>query len=147
MRGAQPFTYWKRPWHQWVVLGAAVVQVWALNEKILTYRRIQGAGVLTASEWENYAMQQQFSCMITALLAVIFTGVFLIGIFAKSKQAADLANCILWLCISAALTISLFVLRPPISGIGFMWLLIWIIALSASIYSIYLYQRKKHKPI
>lgn len=56
------FTYWKRPWHKWVILVAALLQLLCLWMNLQEYNRISDAGFLSASEWADYAAQKGLQC-------------------------------------------------------------------------------------
>ena len=50
MRNEALFTYWKRPWHKWLILAAAVLQLLSLWLDLRQYRQIVDARVFSAAE-------------------------------------------------------------------------------------------------
>ena len=60
MKTDNGFTYWNRPWQKWAVLTAAVLQLLCLWMNIREYNSISAAGILSASQWAEYAAQKAF---------------------------------------------------------------------------------------
>ncbi len=137
------FTYWKRPWHKWIILGVAFLQIWVLCYQLNNYHALLSAGIVHTPEWTDRALHQQFSCVTSASMAAVFLGTFVIGSLARSKQMAALADSALLLLITIGLALSMFVFRPPLRGVGLLWLLLLVVALACSGYSIGRCRRKK----
>ena len=92
MEHSNGFTYWKRPWYQWLILAAAILQLLCLWMNLQEYHDLSAVGILTGSAWADYAAQKRSQCALNGLLAACFSGHFLIGICAHSPKAARLAE-------------------------------------------------------
>ena len=92
MRNEAPFTYWKRPWHKWLILAAAILQLLNLWLNLRQYRKVADAGVFSAAEMASYTHDAALQCAFCGLMAACFFAALLIGLFARSKQAARLAE-------------------------------------------------------
>lgn len=79
MEHSNGFTYWKRPWYQWLILAAAILQLLCLWINLQEYHDLSAAGILTGSAWADYAAQKRSQCALNGLLAACFSGHFLIG--------------------------------------------------------------------
>ena len=102
MRQSDNFTYWKRPWHKWIVLAAALVQLLCLWTNIQEYRFVSGTEIFSSSGWARYAVQQGLQCALNGMMAAAFLGIFLIGIWTRSQRAARLAEGLLLLFLALA---------------------------------------------
>lgn len=94
------FSYWKRPWHKWVVLSAALLQLLCLWVNIREYKGVSGAGILSDFEWARYTAQKSLQFALNGLSAAGFLGIFSIGAAVRSQQAAWLAEGLLLLCMA-----------------------------------------------
>ena len=126
------FSYWKRPWHRWVILVVGILQLVALWLHIQEYRNLADVQerVFSAAEWEQIAAQQLMQCSISALLAAVFFSVFIIGHFSRSKRSARLADGIL--CVVLGLAWGAAGLLLPMrysTGDTVIWLVILLLAL------------------
>lgn len=81
----EPYSYWKKPWHPWLILGAAAVQLAVLGMSVRQYRRVAGAGVLSGAEWAAFAAQEQTRWAFSGMLAVCLLGMVLIGALVRSQ--------------------------------------------------------------
>ena len=63
---SENFTYWKRPWHPWLILAAGILQLLCLWMNVREYGNVSGAGVLSDLEWERYAAQKGLQCVCNA---------------------------------------------------------------------------------
>ena len=131
------YTYWKRPWHKWIILAAAVIQLLCLWMDIRKYRDISAAGVLSLSEWERFSAQQLFLCALNGLMAVCFLGIVSIGVLARSQKAARLAEGIFLLLLAAAWgaagpALHLF----SSNGKGIFWTFIWILMVGGAVFDL-----------
>ena len=86
------FSYWKKPWHKWMVLAVGAMQLPLLYTKIQDYKKIIKADIFSPQELSQYIMQQKFSCMVTILAAVCFFVTFLSVHFLKAKKPPNLLN-------------------------------------------------------
>lgn len=137
------YTYWKRSWHKWLILAAAILQLLCLWMNVREYREYAAAGILSASAWAVYAAQKIWQCALNGVMAACFSGVFLIGMFAQSQRAARLAEGVLLLLLAAAcggagMALHLF----SRSGKGLLWVLILLIALGGAAYDLWQYRKK-----
>lgn len=126
------FSYWKRPWHRWVILAVGILQLIALRLHIQEYRNLADVQerIFSAAEWEQIAAQQLMQCSISALLAAVFFSVFIIGHFSRSKRSARLADGIL--CVVLGLAWGAAGLLLPMrysTGDTVIWLVILLLAL------------------
>ncbi len=96
----EPYSYWKKPWHPWLILGAAAVQLAVLGMSVQQYRQVAEAGVLSGAEWEAFAAQEQTQWAFSGMLAVCLLGMVLIGALVRSQQSARLAEGILFLILT-----------------------------------------------
>ncbi len=137
------FTYWKRSWHKWLILAVAIIQLLCLWMNIQEYNRIFTVGILSTSEWADYAASKNWQCAINGVMAGCFLGTFLIGIFAKSQRTARLAEGVLLLflffvCGTIGFTLHLF----SLSGKGLVWILILLIAFGGAIHNFWQYRKE-----
>ena len=138
-----PFTYWKRPWHKWIILAAAILQLLCLWMNLREYNDIAAVGILNASEWASFAVQKIFQCALNGITAACFFGFFLIGILVHSQKALRLAEGILLLFLAFAwgatgLSLQLFSLH----GKGLFSIILFILMLAGAAYG-FLQWRKK----
>ena len=96
------FIYWRRPRHKWFVLAAGALQLLCLWMNVQEYGEISAAGVLSASQWADFAAQKNFQCAVNGLLAACFFGVFAVGMLAGSRRAARRLEGALLLLLAAA---------------------------------------------
>ena len=137
------FTYWKRPWHKWLVLVAALSQLLCLWMNIQEYNNISRAGVLSVSELTSYVSQKNWQCAINGVLATCFLGTFLIGIFARSQKGVRLSEGLLLLCLALAWGVAGFTLHfISLSYKGIFWLLILLIAFGGAVHNILQYHKE-----
>lgn len=136
------FTYWKRPWHKWLVLVGPLSQFLCLWMNIQEYNKISSAGILSASEWTSYMAQKNFQCAINGLLAVCFLGIFLIG-FSRSKKGVRLIEGLFLVFLALAWGITGFVLHLiSLNGTGLLWALILLIAFCGAIHNLLQYRKE-----
>ena len=102
MRNDAPFSYWKRPWHKWLILAVAVLQLLNLWLNLRQYRQVVAAGVFSAAEMTSYAHDTALRCAFSGLLAACFFAALLIGSFARSKRMARMAEGLLLLALGLA---------------------------------------------
>lgn len=137
MEHSNGFTYWKRPWYQWLILAAAILQLLCLWMNLQEYRDLSAAGILSDHAWTGYASQRRLQCALNGVMAACFSGHFLIGILARSQRAARLAEGIFLLLLAlawgaAGLALQLF---SP-NGKGALCVLILVSALAGAVYSL-----------
>lgn len=131
------YTYWKRPWNQWVVLAAGFLQLASLRMNIQEYQDIYDAGIFSASEWEIYAAEQIWRCILNGTLAACLLGIFVTGRFAKNRKAAKLMEGLLLLIMATLLAGMGMRLQLYLSGGKcIVWLLLVLIALGGAIYDL-----------
>lgn len=132
----ESFSYWKRPYHKWVILAAAILQFLCLWINIRKFRDVTQAGIFSAAEWENYTAQKGLQCAINGLTAAAFLGSFLIGVLARSRKAARLAEGMLLLCLALFWGAGGLVFHLAVAGSGrVIWILLLLSALGGSVYS------------
>ena len=102
MQNEAAFTYWKRPWHKFIPLAAALLQLVSLWLNLRQYREVAAAGVFSAAEMTSYAHDTALRCTLSGFLAVCFFAVLLIGLFARSKRGARRAEGVLLLVLGLA---------------------------------------------
>ena len=102
----KPYSYWKKPWHPWLFLGAAVLQLAALGMSVRRYHQVAEAGVLSGAEWAAGAAQEQAQWACGGILAVSLLGTVLIGALVRSQQSARLAEGIFFLILALGWGIS-----------------------------------------
>jgi len=128
------FTFWKRPWYKWVVLAAAILQLLDLLINIYEYVKISAIGILSPSEWADYAPSQIWQCAMNGVLIICFWGVFFIGVFAKSQKSAWLAESVVLFILSFACLTSGFPLHLfSLSFKGFCWLFILLLSFAEAV--------------
>lgn len=143
MKKSNGFTYWKRPWHKWLILATAVLQLLCLWMNIREYHNVSAAGILSVSEWASYAAQKNFQCALNGMMAACFLGIFLIGILAHSQKVARPAEGILLLLLAFAWGVTGLALRLfSLSGKGLFGVLILILALGGAAYDLLKYRKK-----
>lgn len=96
------YTYWKRPWHKWIILAAALIQLLCLWMRIQEYGLISRTGISGTPEWADYTAQVNWQCALNGLMAVCLLGYFLIGVFARTKKEAGFAGGLLLLLLALA---------------------------------------------
>ncbi len=141
MNRPESYTYWKKPWHKWLVLGAAILQTAVLWRRIDDFRTISRVEIRTElfsqAQWESYVTQQQFQFALSSMIIAIFLACFLIGSFVHSKKAADFATGIL-LIIFSLLWCMLGFLIPIFTqhAMTISWVVLFVAALGGGIYTI-----------
>lgn len=137
------FTYWKRPWHKWAILIAALAQLLCLWMNIQEYNQISKSDFLTASEWTDYMTQKNWQCSISGLLIICFLGIFLIGILARSPQMAKLLETLLLLFLTLAWGVTGFTFHLFSSySKGIFGSLILLIAFGGTVHNLLQYRKK-----
>ena len=138
----EKFTYWKRPWHKWLTLAVAVLQLLSLCLNLEEYRQIISAGFLSASVLDDYTTQRCSQLVTSGLLAATFFGEFLVGSIVRSQKARLLGESLLLLAIGAmwglaSAALHLFSLRA--TGL-FCWLIL-LLALGGAAYNFWRYRK------
>lgn len=147
MRGGENqdgFSFWKRPWHKWLILAAAILQLLCLWMNMREYSDISAAGILSDSEWADYAASKIWECAMNGLLLSCFSGTFLIGIFVQSQRAAWLAEGVYLLLLSFAWGLTGFALHlfsPDRKGLFVVSILL--IAVGGAVHSFYQYRKSR----
>lgn len=137
------FTYWKRPWHKWLVLVAALSQLLCLWMNIQEYNDISRAGILSASELASYMAHKNWQCAINGVLVVCFLGTFLIGLFARNPKVARLMEGFLLLLLALAWGVAGIVLQLlSSSSRGLFWAVILLIAFGGAAHNLLQYRKK-----
>lgn len=116
----EPYSYWKKPWHPRLILGAAAVQLAALGMSVRRYHQVAEAGVLSGAEWAAFAAQEQARWAFGGILAVSSLGTVLIGVPVRSQQSARLAEGILFLILALGwgiATVSLELFSRDVTGL------------------------------
>jgi len=147
MRGEESqneFSYWKRPWHKWLILAAAILQLLGFWMNLREYHDISAAGILSASGWAEYAAAKMWQCAMSGILFICFSGMFLTGLFVRSQRAAHLAEGVLLLLLffawgTAGLALHLF--SPGAKRL--FGVLILFIALGGAVHSFWKYGKKE----
>lgn len=145
MEQTEKYTYWKRPWHKWLIFGVGILQLLALWMNISDLKEIAGVweriGLFgSAAEWEHYVAGQYLQCALNGLMAAIFLGNFIKGFLVKSKSESDLAD--IW--FMAFYTVSWGILGVVLKlTIHFTWRMLMILSLVLSIYSVMVYIKRK----
>ena len=143
MKTDNGFTYWNRPWQKWAVLTAAVLQLLCLWMNIREYNSISAAGILSASQWAEYAAQKSFQCVLNGMVAAYFSGIFLIGILVHSQKAARLAEGILLLLLAFAWGAAGFALPLfSLNGRGIFGVLLLVLMLAGAAYGLWQYRKE-----
>lgn len=138
------FTYWKRPWHKWLVLAAALLQLLCLWMNIQECNDISKAGILSASEWADYVAQKNWQCAINGMMAACCLGTFFVGLFVRSQKEARLIDGLLLLFLALAWGVTGVALQLiSLSGKGLFWLLILLIAFGGAAHSLLQYYKNR----
>ncbi len=142
---SRKFMYWKRPWHKWVILAAAVLQLICLWLNFREYKNISASEIYSVSEWADYAVRKNLQCALNGLAAACFLGIFIIGDLAMSKGAARLAECGLLSVLAfawgaAGLALNLFSMQ----GTRIYWGIILILIICGAVYSFLEYRKNRH---
>lgn len=134
MNNSEAFTYWKKPWHKWVLLVGAALQIIEVCREVEKFMIIyqQKATLFSASAWDSYARGQFSHFALSGLIIVILLGCFIIGGLAQSSKAVHVSMGILFLCISLLCSVVGFILNSII-----LWGAILVMSLSAGIYSLW----------
>lgn len=141
---SENYTYWKRPWQKWIVLIAGVLQIISLSLNIQEYKDVAGTRIFSSSVWDSYAVQQSFQCAINGFSAALFLGVFLIGIIARSKKVARIAEGVLLLVLALVWGGVGFVLRiTSQNGIKIIWGLLLLLTFCGGVYNLWKRQNSK----
>ena len=136
------YTYCKRPWHKWMVLGGAILQMIVLWWEIDDYRTISKVEIRTElfsqSQWERYATQQHFQFALSSMIIAIFLACFFIGFFVHSKKTADFTVGIL-LIIFSLLWCMIGFLIPIFTqrAMTILWVVLLIMSLGGGIHTIW----------
>ena len=149
MDQSESYTFWRKPWHKWLILAVAVLQMVGLWFQIQDYRAISQNEVRTKlfsqSAWESYATQQHFHFAISSLIIGVVLFCFFLGFFAKSKKIAELSTGILLIVFSFIwCLISFFIPIFTEISMTIFWGVFLIILLVGGIHSIW--QSKKSRP-
>lgn len=140
---AERFTYWKRPWHKWIILAAAALQLLCLRMNVQEYGRLSGSGIFSGSEWERYAVANNFKCAVNGMAAAGFLGIFLIGLLTRSQKSARLTEGLLllfWALAWGAAGLVLSLTSP--GGNRIVWAFILLLTLGGGIYSLWQYRSR-----
>lgn len=100
MGPAATFTYWKRPWHKWIILAAALLQLLALWMNVREYMDIFRAGIFSSSGWADYAAGKSVQIALSGMLSALFFGIFLIGDLVRGQRSARRAEGLLLLFLA-----------------------------------------------
>ena len=139
----EEFTYWKRPWHKWLILVVAAFQLLSLWLHIQEYHEVISAGIFSSSILADYTSQKYFQCAISGLMTAIFFGTFIIGTIARNKRIALLSEGLLLLLISVAwgiAGIALGLFSRTIKGLLFWFILL--VALGGVVYNFWRYRKE-----
>lgn len=140
--GTGEFSYWKRPWHKWIVLAASLLQLPVLWMNLLDYRQVAAAGIFSPPELTKYTAQVCLQCGSNGLLAAGFLGIFLIGVGARTKQSARRAEGLLYLLLAAGWAAAGTALHQlSLSGRGLWWTGTLIVLLGCGIYDLLTYKK------
>lgn len=127
MKETDKFTYWKYPWCQWLVLGAAFLQIVALWLKLWEFRAVLAAGIYTSGPLVLYIMEQKFGFLCHSVAGLLLLGLFLIGNFIHSRREARRTEAMLLLIAAVSLSAGLYAWHEAIRGL---W--VWGILLAAA---------------
>ena len=132
MTSSEKFSYWKRPWHRWLILAVGILQLinlWINCQEYHKYLQIHER-IFSVAEWEQIFAQELMQCASSGLQAATFLGIFLIGCFAKSKRTARISEGILLLALGVAWSVA-GLLMPLTSSRGntVLWAAITLLAL------------------
>lgn len=140
-----PFTYWKRPWHKWLILATGILMLVCLWRNVQEYRNLAGADIFSPAQWARYTAQSGFQCAGNGLAAAVFLGSFLIGTLARSPRAAMLAEGALLLILALGWGAAGYFFRLAAADVdGVFWALILMLALVGGIHS--LWKSRKETP-
>ena len=142
---AAKFTYWKRPWYKWAILGLALYQAMDLWMNWNQYRTNLTQGLIPAAEWADYAVLQQFRCLMNGLFIVIFIGALVIGAVAKSKRQAKLGETVLLLLATVMGGVGLLLWPAAYKGVHLLCLGIFVIGLVGFVNTLFLYFKAKRE--
>lgn len=140
MNQSEPFSYWKKPWHKWMVLGGAVLQMVALWLRIQDFIGVyqHKAALFSLSKWENYAHHQLMQFTLSGLLIIIFLGCFIIGFFARSNKSVHTSTGILLLFVTLVWGLAGFLMNAASqTSTMVLWGAILLVSLIGSIHALW----------
>lgn len=144
MENSTGHTYWKRPWHKWLILATAILQLLCLWMNLREYRSISAAGILSDPAWTDYAAQKRLQCALNGMMAACFSGHFLIGVLARSPKTARLAEGLLLLLLALAWAAACLVLQLfSRNGKGALAALILVSALAGAVCCLLQYRKNR----
>ena len=97
------FSYWKKHWNKWLVLGLALLWVGILLFNMGNYAEALGSSMELAEEELEAALQLPSQFSLNLVIVVVLSGLFCIGQFAKSSKAARLSESVMMLCVAVIL--------------------------------------------
>lgn len=85
-----------RPWARWLLLAAAVIELWLIGYGIWEYRRIAAADTFSPETLAVWAAGERFRWLICGTLALEFLFYFLTWKTARDSQRMRLAEAVLY---------------------------------------------------
>lgn len=141
------FSYWKRPWHQWLFLAVGILQLLALWSNVGEYSRISAAAARGAFDswpdfWPEYMAGKIQMCANNAIMALCFLGAFLIGRRVRSKKAAQKAEGILFLLLALVTGAVLWGCSLSPTGVRVLfWVCIMLVCLGGAAHRFWKYRK------
>ena len=139
--GRSAYTYWKRPWHKWLIFALGLLQFVFLWMTIREYRDISQAGIFSDAAWERYASMTYLQCVARGVLGIDFLGVFLIGALSRSRRQAKRRESLLLLAVGLAWCAGAPSVRLLSVGARWVWALFLAAALAGAAYGFVRYRR------
>ncbi len=138
------FTYWRKPWHKWIVLALVVIEIVCVLHLWDEYRFVcDNATKLFAEEaFKAYQINQIFTMLLFSLCAFTFFACFVVGMFAKTRKAARLSEGVFFAVMAIAWIAASFVVPFIVpGGPRFRWGMLLVVLIGAAVYS-YMESRK-----
>ena len=132
------FTYWQKPWLKWVFLVLGILQGFMLYEKIRDYQMVIGSEIFSSEQLIRYMGQQKFSCLITVILFLGFTGIFLIGTLARNRRSAELAEALLLSGMGVMMITGIMIWGRTLARSGLViWICVSLLMVGAGLFSLF----------
>ena len=139
------FEFRKRPWIRFLLLVAAVLWFLQIISVLRDFRITQAADIMSSAAWKEYKALADIRLIVNSGLCVTCAASFLINTFARNQRQAEVADMILliaWVLGLGALIAVFYADVPAKVLLG--GILIWLFAVSAVIYSVVRFVRKRN---